>query len=165
MSIGLGVDIVEIERISGVLARSNAFVSKVYTEAEQLYCNKRANPALHYAACFAAKEAAAKALGTGFFTRGVRPSEIEVTHDAKGKPQILLHSKTAALAKEQGVIDMPLSLSHTHAMAVANVAAITKDSIKEKEQRSNSASELAKRFKDARALIDEISSETAAALE
>ena len=71
MSVGLGVDIVEIERMRRILDRTPSFAHKVFTDAEQDYCNRKGNPATHYAARFAAKEAVCKALGTGILASGI----------------------------------------------------------------------------------------------
>ena len=82
---GLGVDIVEINRIEKILARTPSFKARVFTEQEREYCDKKHKPAVHYAMRFAAKEAVLKALGTGI-ANGIRLCEVEVVHNAKGKP-------------------------------------------------------------------------------
>ena len=86
MSVGLGVDIVEIERMRRILDRTPSFAHKVFTDAEQDYCNRKGNPATHYAARFAAKEAVCKALGTGILASGIGMRDVEVVRDSHGKP-------------------------------------------------------------------------------
>ncbi|MDO4443077.1 MAG: holo-ACP synthase [Slackia sp.] len=162
MTVGLGVDIVEIKRIASVLSRTPSFVSKVFTEAERAYCDAKAHPTAHYAARFAAKEAVCKALGTGILAHGVRMTDVEVVRDGRGKPAVALHGVAARIAQEQGVVEIPLSLSYTHNVAVANAAAITEASRVEHEKRRDEKAELSRRFKDARALLDDLGAQTVA---
>ena len=97
MIIGTGVDIVKVERFDKIAANPNSrFVFRVYTTREQEYLEGRS--AQSYAGMFAAKEAVAKALGTGI--RGFWPSDIEVLHDDLGKPFIVLHGNAKKLAKK-----------------------------------------------------------------
>ena len=154
-SVGLGVDIVEIDRMARVLERTPRFRERVYSEDERAYCDKMARPAVHYATRFAAKEAVLKALGTGF-SEGIAPSDVEVQRTSMGRPVAVLHRKAAEVAKELGVKEIPISLSYTHNEAVACAMAITFDSVKVAEQRVNPMDELAKQFKDARAMLDEL---------
>ena len=88
---GIGVDIVEIERMRAILERTPRFKQRVFTETEQEYCDKRSNPAASYAACFAAREAVLKALGTGFSGMGLK--DVSVDHDDRGKPLAILTGK------------------------------------------------------------------------
>ena len=104
MSVGLGVDIVEIERMRRILDRTPSFAHKVFTDAEQDYCNRKGNPATHYAARFAAKEAVCKALGTGILASGIGMRDVEVVRASHGKPAIALHGAAARIAEEQGVV-------------------------------------------------------------
>lgn len=161
MSVGLGVDIVEIERMRRILDRTPSFAHKVFTEAEQAYCNRKASPATHYAARFAAKEAVCKALGTGILASGIGLQDVEVTLDSRGKPQVALHGAAAEIAQEQGVLDVPLSLSYTHDVAVANAVAITKASQAERERRRDVKAELAQQFKEMRGMLDDLGTQTA----
>ena len=85
----IGVDIVEIERMRAILERTPRFKTRIFSEDEQTYCNKKARPECHYATRFAAKEAVLKALGTGF-SEGIGPRDVEVVITAKGKPQVKL---------------------------------------------------------------------------
>lgn len=162
MAVGLGVDIVEIERMRRILDRTPSFARKVFTAGEQDYCNAKANPATHYAARFAAKEAVCKALGTGILAQGIGMRDVEVVRDSRGKPAVALHGAAARIAEEQGVIDVPLSLSYTHSVAVANAVAITRASQAEREKRRDVKAELAQQFKELRGMLDDLGEQTAA---
>ena len=116
MIIGLGTDIIEIERIRRAVGRKN-FLNNVFTEIEQAYCQSRGrNSAASYAARFAAKEAFFKALGTGIVTR---LTEVEVVNDERGVPKINLRGRAGLLAEERGVGGIFLSLSHSRDFATA----------------------------------------------
>lgn len=118
---GIGIDVVEVERIRALLERhGERFKARTFTEAEAAYCDGCADPAMHYAARFAAKEAGAKALGTGF-AQGVNWADIEVARDAAGRPALRLHGGALELAEKQGVTHCHVSLSHTKEQAVAQV--------------------------------------------
>lgn len=119
---GLGVDIIEIERMKGALEREPRMKQRVFTNEERDYCESKTRPYVHYALRFAAKEAAAKALGTGI--RGLRWTELEVCRDGKGRPALEMHGAAAALADELGVTGVYLSLSYTRKNAVASVVAV-----------------------------------------
>ena len=106
-TVGLGVDVIEIERMQRILARTKSFAAKVYSEAERAYCDKKANPAAHYATRFAAKEAVVKALGTGF-SDGIWVRDIEVVRDKKGKPSVVLTGRAREVAEEQGIRSLSL---------------------------------------------------------
>ena len=161
MTVGLGVDIVEIARMRRVMERTPSFATKVFTEVERAYCESKANPTTHYAARFAAKEAVCKALGTGILVDGMRMTDVEVVRDSRGKPTVALHGQAAARAKDQGVLDIPLSLTYTHSVAVANAVAITEASQVERERRRDVKAELAQQFKEMRGMLDDLSSATA----
>lgn len=151
---GLGVDIVEIERMEAVLERSPSFKDRVFSQNEREYCESKARPAVHYASRFAAKEAVLKALGTGFGGVGIR--DVEVVNNAAGKPEVVLHGSARRIAEEQGVIEIPLSLSNTHQVCVANAVALTRQRMPEVEPRIDPRAALEKAFKEARALLDEM---------
>ena len=153
--VGLGIDLVDIARMKRILERTPSFASKVFSEDERAYCDSRANPEAHYAARFAAKEAVVKALGTGF-TQGISVRDIEVVRTAKGTPRVVLRGRAAEIAREQGVLSLPISLSFTHDEAVACAMAITSESVRAMEQRVDPMKQLAQQFKDARALLDQI---------
>lgn len=153
--VGLGVDIVEIDRMRRILARTPSFSRKIFSEAEQKYCLSKVNPEVHFATRFAAKEAVLKALGTGF-SEGIGPRDIEVARNAKGRPYVILKGRAKQVADAYGVLELPLSLSYTHREAVACAMAITAESVRAAEERVDPMEELAKQFKEARSLLDEI---------
>lgn len=154
-AVGLGVDIVEIARMKKILERTPSFARKVFSCEECCYCEDTAAPEVHFATRFAAKEAVVKALGTGF-TRGIGVRDIEVKRSSKGRPYVALSGRAKQVAKELGVRELPISLSYTHTDAVACALAITEDSQKAAEERADQKAELAKRFKEARSMLDEI---------
>ena len=137
-AVGLGVDIVEIARMRRILERTPSFREKVFSEEERSYCESTANPEVHYATRFAAKEAVLKALGTGF-SRGIANHDVEVRRNAKGRPFVVLHGRAKEVADEQGVRELPLSLSYTHTDAVACALAITEESVRAQEESSHGA--------------------------
>ena len=119
MLIGVGCDVIEIARVQKAIERA-AFVKRVFTPAEIAYCESRGKQAAaSFAARFAAKEAVLKALGTGL--RGGELTEIVITNDDLGKPSVQLYGYHAELAKELGVKNIALSMSHSRAMALAYV--------------------------------------------
>jgi len=121
---GLGIDLVEVDRISSLMERTGeTFKNRVFTPDEIAYCDSNANPAIHYAARWAAKEAVAKAIGTGF-TEGVSWIEITVTRQANGAPGIHLIGKTAIIARERGIHRWLLALTHTQTTAAASAIAL-----------------------------------------
>ncbi len=122
MIIGTGTDLTEISRIEQSIARfGQRFLGRIYTAAEIRYCQrKRHTAAESFAARFAAKEAGAKALGTGI-ANGVNWLEIEVTHLPGGRPTILFHGRAADRAAAMGVTAVHLSLSHGRELAIATV--------------------------------------------
>lgn len=153
--VGLGVDIVEIERMRRILARTPSFARKVFSEAERAYCDAKANPEVHYATRFAAKEAVVKALGTGF-SEGIGVRDIEVRRTTKGRPYVVLTGRAREVARDQGVREMPLSLSFTHTEAVACAMAITEDVVSAAKKRVDPMDELARQFKEARSMLDDL---------
>lgn len=154
-NVGLGVDIVEIERMARIIERSPAFAERVFTDDERAYCEGTAVPAVHYALRFAAREAVVKALGTGF-SCGIGVRDVEVRRASNGRPFVRLSGAARRIAAEQGVRELPLSLSYTHSEAVACALAITEQSVAETEKRKDPKEELARKFKETRSLLDEI---------
>ena len=121
MIVGTGIDIAEVPRIAQSIERyGDRFLQRIYTEGERRYCDSKANRAERYAARFAAKEAAMKALGTGW-SRGVRWRDIEVSRMPGGRPTIAFHGKAAEFAAKLGARNVALSLSHTVDQAIAQV--------------------------------------------
>jgi holo-[acyl-carrier protein] synthase len=121
MIVGSGIDLVEIARIQQSLERfGQRFLDRVFTAAEQAYCMRKRNAAESLAARFAAKEAGAKALGTGI-SRGVNWLEIEVVREPGGRPGLRFHGRAAEIASELGVARAALSITHTTSLSMANV--------------------------------------------
>jgi holo-[acyl-carrier protein] synthase len=121
MIVGSGIDIAEVPRIAESIARfGDRFLRRIYTEGEIRYCESKANRMERYAARFAAKEAAMKALGTGW-NHGVRWRDIEVTRQTGGRPTMTFHGKAAEFAAQLGAVHVALSLSHTAEQAIAQV--------------------------------------------
>ena len=121
MILGIGIDLVEIERIAAIPARrGERFLERLFTPAEQRFCLARARPAPGLAARFAAKEAAMKALGTGW-QRGVGFRSIEVLREPHEAPRLVLHGAAEACARRLGVERLHLSLSHSESAAIAQV--------------------------------------------
>ena len=154
-SVGLGVDLVEVDRMERILARTPSFKAKVFSEGERVYCDRQKRPAMHYAARFAAKEAVVKALGCGF-TDGVSVRDVEVRRSPAGRPEAVLSGRAQEVAQEQGVTEIPLSLSHTRTDAIACAMALNADAAKKQVAKVSAADELARRFKETRSLLDEI---------
>ncbi|MCS6918272.1 MAG: holo-ACP synthase [Fimbriimonadales bacterium] len=112
MILGIGVDLVELERIARVCARQPRFVERILTPAERAYCfGRRANPTQHIAGRWCAKEAIAKAVG-----RTLRWQEVEILPDAQGKPVVHLHG---ASAQAVGAGELMVSITHTRTVAQA----------------------------------------------
>lgn len=123
---GLGIDLVDIARFERTLQRrGDAFRRKLFTAAEQAWCDRRSSPAASYAARFAAKEAVLKALGTGW-SGGIRWTDVEVVRGAKGAVSVKLWGKAAAVAKKKGAATIHLSLTHTDATAGAVAVAASR---------------------------------------
>jgi holo-[acyl-carrier protein] synthase len=121
MIVGTGIDISEVPRIAESIQRfGDRFLRRVFTEGEIEYCESKANRVERYAARFAAKEAAMKALGTGW-SRGVRWRDIEVSRQPGTRPTIKFHGKAAEFAAKLNATNVALSLSHTPQQAIAQV--------------------------------------------
>ena len=153
-AVGLGVDLVEIERMERAIERTPRILERVFTSGEREYAWSKSKPAVHYAAFFAAREAVLKALGSGF--AGMHYSDVEIAHNEKGKPEVVLHGNALALAEEQGVVEIQISLSHTHQMAVASAVAIKALSSPPKVVVVDPMQELTKRFKELRSMLDDL---------
>jgi holo-[acyl-carrier protein] synthase len=121
MIVGSGIDLVEIGRIQQSVDRfGERFLARVYTCAEQAYCLRKRKAAESLAARFAAKEAGAKALGTGI-SNGVNWLEIEVVREPSGKPTLQFYGRAAEIAARLGVAHAALSITHTADLAMASV--------------------------------------------
>lgn len=110
----VGVDLIEIERIRRALARYPRFRSRCFTEAERAYCDSRPDPAQHYAARFAGKEAVGKALGFG-----VHFTWLEIDIHGRPKPGVHLSGGTKAWAERVGAGRIDLSMTHSRELAAA----------------------------------------------
>ena len=121
MIISIGIDIIEVRRVRETIERTPRFAERVFTEAERAYCESRgAVAAQHYAARFAAKEAALKALQT-VWSGGIAWQDIEVSAKESGAPVILFHGRARELYEQMGVTVAHLSIAHTTEHAVAEV--------------------------------------------
>ncbi|MBM4109449.1 MAG: holo-[acyl-carrier-protein] synthase [Phycisphaerae bacterium] len=121
--VGHGVDIVAVERIGRMVAEhGERFLSRVFTAKERAYAQGKARGAEHLAARFAAKEAAFKALGTGW-RDGIAWTDVGVEHDAMGRPMLVVRGRAAEVARARGVARWWVTLSHTAGTAVASVIA------------------------------------------
>jgi holo-[acyl-carrier protein] synthase len=121
MVLGVGTDLMEIARIHQSIDRfGERFLRRVFTAREIQYCQRKKNAAESFAARFAAKEAGAKALGTGI-SRGVSWLELEVSREPGGRPTLELSGRAAERAREIGVASVSLSLTHSKDIALAVV--------------------------------------------
>ena len=121
MIVGTGIDIAEVPRIAASIERfGNRFLQRIFTEGEIRYCESKANRVERYAARFAAKEAAMKAIGTGW-SHGVAWRDIEVCREPGGRPTLTFHGEAAEFAAKLGVSHVALSLTHTAEHAIAQV--------------------------------------------
>jgi holo-[acyl-carrier protein] synthase len=119
--LGLGTDIVEVERIERLLKdKREEFLARVFTPTEIEYCRSKARPAIHFAARFAAKEAFMKAIGTGW-SQGVGFGQIGVCNNEEGKPCLEITGEAAKILDGFGPSFLWLSMSHTQRYATATV--------------------------------------------
>ena len=120
-TIAHGIDLIECTRLQAVIDRhGKRFLNRIFTPGELAYCDDRKRRIEHLAARFAAKEAVMKVLGTGW-TGGIRWTDIEVSNDPAGRPEIQLTGKCSSIASRLGISDVLISITHTngHAMASA----------------------------------------------
>jgi holo-[acyl-carrier protein] synthase len=122
LSLRHGIDVVQVDRLRGVMERSPRFEEEVFTAGERAYCRRLPDPWPHFAARFAAKEATLKALRRGMFGEGVDRAlrEIEVVRE-EGPPRLVLHGTIAKAAERAGFGSATLSLSHDGGIAMASV--------------------------------------------
>ncbi|HEX6254916.1 MAG TPA: holo-ACP synthase [Euzebyales bacterium] len=121
--VGVGVDAIEIERVAAALERTPTLVDRVFTPAEQAYCGTRTGRrrAASYAGRFAAKEAVAKALGTG--VAGFTFRDVEIVNGADGAPTVVLGVAAQRVVDRLGIARVHVSLSLTRSVAVATAVA------------------------------------------
>ena len=120
MIVGTGIDLIEVERIRGALNKPG-FLERVYTKAEQEYLTEKKQSPECAAGIFAAKEAVAKALGTGFHGFGLR--DIEIVHDALGRPAVRLYGGAESRRQEIHCGRLHVSITHIKSMAAAQAVA------------------------------------------
>jgi holo-[acyl-carrier protein] synthase len=119
--VGLGLDIAEVGRVKAAIERhGEVFLRRIYTPREREYCERFKNKFERYAGRFAAKEAAMKALGTGW-SRGVRWVDVEVVREKGGRPTMALSGEAERVAERLGVKRIALSITHTGEQALAQV--------------------------------------------
>ncbi len=124
MIVGLGTDIVDVERIAKMIAdHGDHFLARVFTPTEIAHCQHRRESAPHYAGRWAAKEAVMKVLGTGF-TSEVGWTEIEVQSKPTGQPFVVLHGSTQDVANRLGISEILITISHTKSYATATAIGI-----------------------------------------
>ena len=120
MIVGIGTDIVKIERIARILEKQPHFIERVFTPAEAVYCYSKARPAESFAVRFAAKEAFMKAIGTGWGD-GINWQDIEVINDHQGKPAIVIHNASKEHIMSRSIDSIHVSLAHEREYGIAYV--------------------------------------------
>jgi len=120
--VGVGADLVDLDRFRRVMARTPSITERLFTEQEQAYARSRRDPCERFGARFAAKEATMKVLGVGLGQ--VRFRDLEVTRLASGQPVLELHGPAAELARGQGITGWLVSLTHTAHLAQAVVVGL-----------------------------------------
>jgi holo-[acyl-carrier protein] synthase len=117
---GIGIDVVETERVASSLERfGDSFRERVFTEGERAYCESMKFSERHYAARFAAKEAVVKAFGTGV-RDGLDFKDVEIVRKETGEPEVVLHGGAKAFADAKGIGQIKVSLTHADHYAAAN---------------------------------------------
>lgn len=121
MIIGIGIDIVRVERIQRMIDRWKLrFLNRIFTPVEQSYSKKFKQPEAHLAARFAVKEAVFKSMGTGW-TGGIRWTDVEVNNETSGQPKVKVHGKVKQWIHEHGVTEIHVSISHDTDYSIAQV--------------------------------------------
>ena len=131
MIVGVGIDIIEIERIEKAISRSNKFIEKVFTENERVYFGTRNNRIEVITGNFAAKEAIVKAIGVGFVDIGLK--DVEVLRDPFGKPYVVLYNKAKAMLSDTSTVHISISHCKDYAVANATIESLDKSDINEME--------------------------------
>lgn len=152
----VGMGIVGTSRMRDVIFRTSRFKYRVFTDAERTWCDARPDPASAYAGCFAARQATLRALGCGWFGWGIRFCDVSVSYDEKGRPSMLLTGAAERIAREQGVTEVFVSITHTRGQAVANAVLSTPDSVPRRDEKVDERAVIAEQFKQARALLDDL---------
>src|ERR1700719_174668 len=121
MIIGMGIDVEGVERVKGAMERQGErFLKRIFTEKERAYCEQFKDKYERYAGRFAVKEAAMKALGTGW-SRGVRWVDLEVIREKSGRPTLAIRGEAGKIAARLGVKNIAVSITHTEEQAMAQV--------------------------------------------
>jgi holo-[acyl-carrier protein] synthase len=120
MITGIGIDMIEVQRVADKINKESGFREMVFSKKEISYCEAKTNKFEHYAARFAAKEAFLKAMGSGW-VNGMAFNEIELLNNTDGKPEIVLSEHTAALFIKLHLGKISVSLSHLKSIASAIV--------------------------------------------
>jgi len=119
LSMGIGIDITEVDRIESLAKQHEQFLTRVYTEREIGYCSRKKNKYQHFAARFAAKESVLKALGVGW-SQDIKWTDIEVVNDSRGRPHINTYGAVKKLVEQREVKEILISLSHISHYAIAS---------------------------------------------
>lgn len=123
--LGIGIDVVEVERIGSSMDEfGEKFVNRIFTKAEQEYCASQKRPAIHYAARFAAKEAIAKAFGTGI-GKEISWLDMEIVRQASGEPSVVMRGGGKKYAEKLKVAGIKISLTHAEHYAAANAVVLS----------------------------------------
>ena len=123
--ISIGTDIIECVRIAQMIEKhGEVFLQRVFTQKEILYCSSRKAATQHYAGRWAAKEAVLKVLGTGW-AKGIQWTDVEVVNEVSGAPVIKITGKAAEIAKEKGIREVMITISHCRAYATAFATGMT----------------------------------------
>ncbi len=124
---GIGIDVVEVGRIESSLNEfGGRFARKVFTETERKYCDAQKRPAIHYAARFAAKEALAKAFGTGI-GEDLAWLDMEIRRRKSGEPEVFLTGNGEKFAKKHHLVQIKISLTHAQHYAAANAVVLSEE--------------------------------------
>jgi holo-[acyl-carrier protein] synthase len=122
--LGIGIDVVEVDRIGSSMDEfKDKFVNRIFTKSEQEYCESQKRPVIHYAARFAAKEAIAKAFGTGI-GKEISWLDMEITRQDSGEPIVTMHGNGKHYAVKLKVVDIKISLTHAEHYAAANAVVL-----------------------------------------
>ncbi|MEQ1825391.1 MAG: holo-ACP synthase [Pirellula sp.] len=117
--ISIGTDIIECVRIAQMIEKhGEVFLQRVFTQKEIQYCSSRKAANQHYAGRWAAKEAVLKVLGTGW-AKGIQWTDVEIINEVSGAPTLIMKGKAAEIARERGIREVMISISHCRAYATA----------------------------------------------
>jgi holo-[acyl-carrier protein] synthase len=122
-AVGVGIDLVEVDRVSRLLAEQPGIAPTIFTPRELDYCGSGPSSARRLAARFAAKEAVLKALGSGL-QAGIELAEVEILRSPRGRPSVRLSGRARDLAEGQGLASLEVSMSHAGGIAVAQAVSI-----------------------------------------